>query len=557
MKLRPGGFRLQLFAIFVVPASLLVLTVAVVATGVHRRAMRGLVAQRDERAIAAAAAAIDEAALSRLSMLRLVAAGQGDQSVGDADLAGPELRRAFPQGVGLYDEQGVLLAGQDLLAEVAPLSYSELRAASKPVTVAMFDGEASALFAAPAEETTLVGAILLRTMIEPVTAGMIEVTPTASTYLIDSEGDLLLSFGANPSGTENLATRQELSGQRGSRFVGRSEGEVVVAYAPIPSAAWTLIIEEPWESVASSLLDLSLLAPFAMVPVLLLTVVAVWFGASRVIDPLRRLEGVAQELPAGDLAAIEEPIGGIEEIEQLRETLLRMVQRVREAQSALRAYIGVITDAQEDERRRLARELHDESIQHWIALDHRLQMATNRLRQQENPEAETLEELHHEAQTGIQGLRRLTRGLRPLYLEDLGLAPAVDMLASDARQSSGIPVHVEITGRERRLATEIELAAYRLVQEGLSNIGRHAEASSATIKVEFGERDLTVNVQDDGRGFSPPGRIEDLAASGHYGLMGMQERADAVGGRLNISSSPGSGTNIQFTVPIKQANSNR
>lgn len=557
MNLRPGGLRLQLFAIFVVPASLLVLTVAVVATGVHRRAMRSLIAQRDERATAAAAAAIDEAALSRLSMLRLVAAGQGDPSVGDADLAGPELRRAFPQGVGLYDEQGVLLAGQDLLAEVAPLSYSELRAGSKPVTVAMFAGEASALFAAPAEETTLVGAILLRTMIEPVTAGMIEVTPTASTYLIDSEGDLLLSFGASPTGTENLAARQELSGQRGSRFVGRSEGEVVVAYAPIPSAAWTLITEEPWESVASSVLDLSLLAPFAMVPVLLLTVVAVWFGASRVIDPLRRLEGVAQELPAGDLAAIEEPIGGIEEIEQLRETLLRMVQRVREAQSALRAYIGVITDAQEDERRRLARELHDESIQHWIALDHRLQMATNRLRQQENPEAETLEDLHHEAQTGIQGLRRLTRGLRPLYLEDLGLAPAVDMLASDARQSSGIPVHVEITGLERRLATGIELAAYRLVQEGLSNIVRHAEASSATIKVGFGERDLTVNVQDDGRGFSPPGRIEDLAASGHYGLMGMQERADAVGGRLNISSSPGSGTNIQFTVPIKHTDSNR
>ncbi len=234
-----------------------------------------------------------------------------------------------------------------------------------------------------------------------------------------------------------------------------------------------------------------------------------------------------------------------------------MLKRVREAQAALRGYIGAITNAQEEERRRVARELHDESIQHWIALDQRLQLATKRLQEQANPELALLSELHQEVQTGIQELRRVSRGLRPIYLEDLGLVPALEMLARDAQDGLGVTAHVRAEGEPVRLPPEVELAVYRLVQESLSNVARHAEASMVQITLDFQPDHLEVKVEDDGLGFSPPDPIDDLAAAGHYGLIGMKERADAIGGRLSIMSAHRSGTTIQLTVPVQSIQVNR
>jgi signal transduction histidine kinase len=398
------------------------------------------------------------------------------------------------------------------------------------------------------------GAISFGELLLPALQPQIRSPGEVSAYVVEAPSDVLLSIGE--SAPTNLAdhggVQAVLRGERGSSFLPMADGEHVVAFAPIPSAGWGLVVEEPWETVTSSVLDLSLLAPFSLVPILLLTILGLWFGARRVIEPLRRLEEASMELPAGSTEAIERPVGGIAEIEQLRTSLLRMSQRVAEAQSALRAYIGVITNAQEEERRRIARELHDESIQHWIALDQRLQMAVKRLRDQAHPEAETLSELHREAQGGIKELRRLSRGLRPIYLEDLGLVPAIEMLARDAEDALGLPIRIQVQGKSTRLTAESELAVYRLVQESLSNAGRHAEASSAEIRLVFGERLLEVGVADDGKGFSPPDRFESLAATGHYGLLGMKERADSIEGILEIDSFPGKGTRIRLSVPTSR-----
>lgn len=551
MNIRLDGLRLQLLGLFVIPVTLIVLAVAVMSTGVHRRAMRALVAQRDKRAAASAAAAIDEALSSRLTLLDLISnqlAAPGSPSLSPSE---PSISGAFPLGLGFYDEQGNSIGAEDPFAEVAKIDVQSLESSTDRVLVARLQGETSALLFATGSSHTVVGAISLRDLLHAA-APTITVQQGAVTYLVAPGADLLLSLGGPPAMdlSNHPGVQSALRGESGSSFLSAADGERVIAFAPISSTGWGLIIEEPWESVASSVLNLSLIAPFSMVPILLLALLALWFGARRVIEPLRQLDEAAQRLPSGELETIDQPLGGIAEIEQLRETLLGMAQRVREAQNALRSYIGAITQAQEEERRRIARELHDESIQHWIALDHRLQMVATRLREVDESEAEILGELHREAQTGIRELRRLSRGLRPLYLEDLGLVAAVEMLASDAQESLGIPVQAEIRGQDRRLSAEVEMAVYRLVQEGLSNISHHAEASRAEIGLDFGKDRLEVTVEDNGRGFSPPEQIDDLAASGHFGLMGMKERADALGGDLHIVSNPGSGTTIKLTVPL-------
>ncbi len=184
-------------------------------------------------------------------------------------------------------------------------------------------------------------------------------------------------------------------------------------------------------------------------------------------------------------------------------------------------------------------------------------MAVGRLRQQNNPDTGLLMDLHQEVQKGVQELRRLSRGLRPIYLEDLGLVPAIEMLARDSEDPLGIPTHFEVRGDEVRLPPDVELAVYRLVQEGLANIGRHAGATRANIDLTFQMETLQVAVDDDGQGFKPPDEFEQLAMSGHYGLMGMRERADAIGGQLEITSSPGSGTKIRLSVPIRRGEEDR
>ncbi len=374
-----------------------------------------------------------------------------------------------------------------------------------------------------------------------------------SSFLIDRTGLVLTSKGS-ASLPDNLLSQPSgqgaLLGKAGSSFLLAPDGEHVVAFSPVPGTTWALVIEEPWESVVSPLLNISLAAPLALAPALLAAVVALWFGASRVIEPLRRLQQQAGRLADGDYDAIEEPITGIAEIRQLQQTLVGMARRIQAAQRSLRGYIGAVNRAQEDERRRLARDLHDETVQDLIAIDQRLQIVSMKLQEKGLPDADQLNELHQATHRAIQEVRRLSRGLRPIYLEDLGLVPALEMLARDAQRDLTIPVSYEVSGSPRRLPSDAELAVYRIVQEALTNLGRHAKAHQAWVEVGFDEGSLSVSVRDDGVGFSPPGDPSALGHEGHYGIMGMYERAEFVQGNLEVKAAPGSGTTIFIRLPL-------
>jgi signal transduction histidine kinase len=292
--------------------------------------------------------------------------------------------------------------------------------------------------------------------------------------------------------------------------------------------------------------------PLTLVGVALISGLAVTFGLRYVVRPLQTLDRQATRVAWGDFAAVSEPVGGVQEIEDLRHTLAGMAAQIRDYQSGMRDYVAAVTMAQEEERKRLARELHDETVQALIALGQRIEMAQKALDKDPEKARQRLAELSALARETQEEVRRFSRALRPLYLEDLGFVPALEMLAQEVERQHGLAVSVQTEGVLRRLAPDLELAAYRIAQEGLSNVVRHAQAKTACLNVTFAEAELILRIKDDGRGFEPPLNPAELAHSGHFGLMGIRERALLFGGRLEVRSRPGTGTTLTVFLPLGQ-----
>lgn len=304
--------------------------------------------------------------------------------------------------------------------------------------------------------------------------------------------------------------------------------------------------EEAWRLAADPLLELTLVAPLALIPPLLFASGALWYVTRQIIQPLQKLEARTVALSWGDFDAINEPVGGIPEIRRLQRELREMARKVQAAQEGLRDYIGAITSAQEDERLRIARELHDDTLQAVIALKQRLQLTQKTIKE---PRArQSLVELESLAEQTIENLRRFTRALRPIYLEDLGLVTALEMLAREIAQNHALHVDFHKIGPERRLAPEVELSLYRIAQEALNNVVKHAQATHASLTLTFMPQFVELTVSDNGVGFTVPQSPTDLAPAGHFGLLGMHERASLIGGRLEIESAPGNGTRLRVRV---------
>ncbi len=308
----------------------------------------------------------------------------------------------------------------------------------------------------------------------------------------------------------------------------------------------THLPEEAWKTATDPALELTLVAPLVLIPPLLFSVAALWFATKQIIQPLQRLESKAAALAWGDFNAIKEPVGGISEVQHLQMELTEMSRKVRAAQEGLRGYIGAITSAQEEERLRLARELHDDTIQSIIAFKQRVQLAQRSVKDQAS--IHTLSELENLSEQTIQDLRRMTRALRPIYLEDLGLVTALEMLARETSESNPLIVNFQKSGKEQRLSRDVELALYRIAQQALNNVVRHSQAKHADLHIIFGNKEIKLEVSDDGVGFQMPKSPTDFAPSGHYGLLGMHERAELIGARLEVESTQGKGTRLRVVM---------
>ncbi|MDO4263596.1 MAG: GAF domain-containing protein, partial [Deinococcus sp.] len=267
--------------------------------------------------------------------------------------------------------------------------------------------------------------------------------------------------------------------------------------------------------------------------------------------PLRAeatLAGRRLELQLGPLSGSQ---GGIlvmgRDLSEHYRLLGQISQRGQELAAAsarrdeLRTFLALFTQAQEEERRRISRELHDETAQLLVAARRRLL----RLEKQAPQVAPDILSLAGELSDIAAGVRRFARHLRPSVLDDLGLLPALEWLCSQAHT----PARLEVSGEEMRLSPALEVTLFRLVGEALANVDKHAGASSAAVRVSFGPQGLHTTVSDDGQGFDPAAATA-LAAQGHLGLLGLRERAQLAGGRLELDSRPGGGTQVRIWLPL-------
>lgn len=221
-----------------------------------------------------------------------------------------------------------------------------------------------------------------------------------------------------------------------------------------------------------------------------------------------------------------------------------LLDRIRTEARDVQALAGRVREAEEAERRRLAHDLHDDFGQRLTALRMKLQLSKVRPDQR----AAALDDCIAMSEELMQDVRTFARGLRPPLLDEVGLGPALRALleAHHVDPSASVKT-IDVQERLPRLAPPIELAIYRVVQEAIANVARHADATRLSVAARVEDGEIVVWVIDNGRGFRPD---QVHAAHEHLGLVSMRERAGFAGGRLEVDSSPGHGTRLSLRVPI-------
>ena len=545
---------IQLFAVTVLPLTLLLLLVAFGSVTLHERDMRALVGERDERAVQSAAAALESELHHRAATISLLS-NSNDESLTNADLISD-----FDGGLAYFDSSGQLIKNTpptelwDWVAQnEANLPFASPTAPEAVFSSPFLDPTSKQFFVivsvySPSRDMIVAGAFSPASLASETFSATYPASSQATIFLMDSSRRLLFISGTlapESLPADHPGVAEALHGESGTQYVQMSNAEHVIAYSPIPITGWALITEEEWGMVVSPSLQLTQIAPLVFVPVFILALIALWFGAKQIVQPLQKLESKAAALASGDFESIKESVGGILEVQHLQKELTEMARKVQAAQEGLHDYIGAITSAQEEERLRLARELHDETIQAVIALKQRVQLSGKLVKDQNGKRS--LQELEGLAEQTVENLRRIIRALRPIYLEDLGLVTALEMLAHETKT---LQVDFYCTGHEQRLERDVELALYRIAQEALSNVVRHAKASHATLKIDFSEHEIKLEISDDGIGFITPTSPTDFASSGHFGLLGMRERSELIGGRLEVKSEAGVGTQVSVRLPV-------
>lgn len=295
----------------------------------------------------------------------------------------------------------------------------------------------------------------------------------------------------------------------------------------------------------------------ALVAVLALTIA--WVGGNalyaRRLGALLRATG---RLTAGDLSARTGLSGGVDELGQLANAFDKMtealaereLERAEEARARAQLLQEVIS-AQEDERKRIARELHDETSQGLSVLIVSLETVGIEAARAGCETSRAAQTARTVAQGLLDGIRRLIADLRPSLLDDLGLAPAIAWYAEERIESLGIAVDLQCDlPSGSRLPPALETALFRIAQEAIGNIAKHAGASHVTISLRVVGGTVVLSIEDDGCGFEPGRHSIRPAVGSGFGLQSMSERASALGGELRLRTAPGQGTRVEVEVPF-------
>jgi signal transduction histidine kinase len=446
------GYSIQLFLLVIIPLTILLLIVAFGSQTLHYEAMRSLVGDRDLVAVRAASNSIEREITHRSSMIMMLARGLiADTNLSNLIIPPDEIHVSFDGGIALFNSNGGLITATNLgdywekINTILPDYFDSVRKNDHNAVFSqrlITQDPNNFLILVGIQTVTgniLIGAFTPRSIIQDTVTSTFNSEKTmilvVSRSVLQDTFDILFQAGSILP-VEKLdihpGFQNALDGEIGINYYKTDGGEHIVAFSPIRPIGWGLVTEEAWEDVASPFLRTTQAAPLILVPVFLLAIVALWIGTRRIVQPLQSLERQASELAQGNFKAIHKLVGGIGEIRNLQEELIVMADKLQSAQHSLRSYIGAITTGIENERYNLARELHDETIQDLIALNQRIQLA--QLYKVSETDKKTFDELQKIVQQSIADLRRVVRGLRPIYLEDFGISAALEMLAKESAQ---------------------------------------------------------------------------------------------------------------------------
>jgi signal transduction histidine kinase len=264
-------------------------------------------------------------------------------------------------------------------------------------------------------------------------------------------------------------------------------------------------------------------------------------GIQREFENMGRQLTVVLEIAVG--AAIMLAAGCVVYVLRIERENRRRYQEIAEARGALEQLSARLLDAQEEERRSISRELHDEIGQTLTAVLVDAANLANRIPADDAESRRYLENIRGLADSSVNSIRNIALLLRPSMLDDLGLIPALEWQAREVSRRSGIKIKVTDENVPDSLPDAVRTCIYRVVQEALSNVARHSGATSASVNVRGQNGSLDLTVTDDGTGFNP-GRTRGI------GLLGMEERVKQLGGRLEVRSEVGKGTTLRVTLPI-------
>lgn len=363
-----------------------------------------------------------------------------------------------------------------------------------------------------------------------------------SVSLYDAQGRLLYGDETPLPRHESMMTMSSGTHHHMTAVSPQTGHDVLITRATIPETGWQLVLEDSWHMLTAPLLRFDQITPLILAVAVIVSLLVLFLGVRYVVRPLQELRLRAVQIGRGDYDAAALPINGVTEIHDLYTALSDMASRVRDTRAALQDYVGMVTQVQEEERARLSRELHDETVQTLIALGHKAQMIQRSLKRGDPNSDALAADMRGMVDQAIAEVRRFSQALHPHYLAELGLPTALESLARDAG------AEFTLVGIAPKLKPDQELAVYRIAQEALNNVQRHSRAH--TVEIAFGSQNghAVLRVADDGVGFTPPTELVTLTSSGHFGLMGMHERAALAGGRLTIEATPGRGTVVELTI---------
>jgi signal transduction histidine kinase len=544
-----NSLRVQLILWIALPVAVSLLAISMAEIQGHEQAMTQMVQQQANLVARSLGVLIDGHIDQRQGLLLQLAS-----EYGSGNGARPETEARFAAGLTLIEPNSDLSTAQPAWAasEAVVALANEVQSSQASGLATVYDEASQGWLLVQAVPMSGANNSLVLAGAEPVSGLITEhliasLDPTLidEVRLTTTDGALLFAQPEGTTGGDRLAVDPSHDGHSLARWV---TGQTTV----LPTG-WQVTVVKDWRDLVPPVLTFGNTALAVVIVATILSLLSAYFGLRNIVWPLQKLDQAVVQVGWGNYNAIQQPVGGVSEIEELRLALARMTEQVRQYQQELQSYIGAMTLGQEEERRRLARDLHDATIQDLIALNQRVEMVERELTRDPPRAATRLQDLRPQITAIIDSLRRQIHALRPLYLEDLGFIPALEMLVRDIGQRHQLVTAFRVTGDDdTQPSLPVQISAFRIAQEALQNVVKHAQATQVDMSLCLEKTHLTLRIADNGSGFAVPSRPNYLAQEGHFGLLGMKERAQLHSGALQIESQASLGTTVTVRLPLDE-----